>query len=304
MIYWRDKRSQKDQAEKLENVYSNKDGLNRRAFGLFPQPKDSKPVRIDLSTNVNFQKFIVALEGQEETTCVRLISPSRKVRAAALILRGRVLGCIYGRDEQDQLLGQEAYRRMTAEMLLDDIIVDSYKIDDKTAIASSAMFHGELFSAPSTMTSDEVFKFALKNLLDTKMPGTILINEMDATKAVLYTFKGKVHGLFSFTDGWLEPSVEAAEELLRNTSANYSVQASKLLCANIFELKQFSFSMTGLGDSVKDVKQYQSLSLNYDELANLDKKNKDSLSKALSESKEHRADQNKPPKPFKFGMDP
>ena len=302
MFYWRDKRSQKDQADKLENVYSNKDGLNRRAFGLFPQPKEAKPQRIDLSSNVNFQKFIVDLEGQEETTCVRLISPSRKVRAAALILRGRVLGCIYGKDEEDQLLGQEAYKKMTGEMLLDDIIVDAYKIDDKTAIASSAMFHGELFSAPSTMTPAEVFHFSLKHLLDTKMPGTILINESFATKAVIYTFKGKVHGLFSFSDGWQEPTIERAEEILQ-TAANYSVQASKLLCANIFELKQFSFSMTGLGDSVKDVKQYQSLSLNYDELANLDKKNKDSLAKALSESREHRDQKTVPPKPFKLGME-
>ena len=191
---------------------------------------------------------------------------------------------------------------MTAEMLLDDIIVDAYKIDDKTAIASSAMFHGELFSAPSTMTPAEVFHFSLKHLLDTKMPGTILINENFATKAVIYTFKGKVHGLFSFSDGWQDPTPERAEEILR-TAANYSVQASKLLCANIFELKQFTFSMTGLGDSVKDVKQYQSLSLNYDELANLDKKNKDSLAKALSESREHRDQKTNPPKPFKLGMD-
>ncbi|MBS2007249.1 MAG: hypothetical protein JST01_09425 [Cyanobacteria bacterium SZAS TMP-1] len=301
MFYWRDKRSQKDQAEKLENVYSNKDGLNRRAFGLFPQPKDSKPVRIELSTSVNFQKFIVAMEGQEETTCVRLISPGRKVRSAALILRGRVLGCIYGRDEEDQLLGQEAYARMTAEMLQGDIIVDAYKVDDKTAIAASAMFHGELFSAPSTMTPAEVFRFSLKHLLDTKMPGTILINENGATKAVLYTFKGKIHGLFSFQDGWLEPTIEKAEEVLKS-AANYSVQASKLLCANIFELKQFTFSMTGLAD-VKDVKQYQSLSLNYEELSNLEKKNKDSLAKALSESRDQREQAKAPPKPFKFGMD-
>ncbi|MBS1997789.1 MAG: hypothetical protein JSS86_15810, partial [Cyanobacteria bacterium SZAS LIN-2] len=114
-------------------------------------------------------------------------------------------------------------------------------------------------------------------------------------------FKGKIHGLFSFQDGWLEPTVEKAEEVLKS-AANYSVQASKLLCANIFELKQFTFSMTGLAD-VKDVKQYQSLSLNYEELSNLEKKNKDSLAKALSESRDQREQAKAPPKPFKFGMD-
>jgi hypothetical protein len=301
-MHWRDKRSQKDQADKLESVYSNKDGLNRRAFGLFPQPKDNKPARVDLSNQVNYSKFLVDLEGQEETTCVRLISPGRKVRAAMLILRGRVLGCVFGRDGDDQMLGQDAYTHMTAEMLLGDILVDAYKIDDKTAIAASSMFHGELFSAPSTMKSAEVFHFSLKHLLDSKMPGTILINEHDATKAVLYTFKGKIHGLFSFQDGWLEPTIEEAEKVLLNSS-NYSVQASKLLCANIFELKEFTFSMTGLGEGVKEVRHFQASGFDPAELANLDKKNKDSLGKALSESKEHRDQAKAPPKPWKLGMD-
>ncbi len=158
-MHWRDKRAQKDQADKLEHVYSNRDGLNRRAFGLFPQPKERKPERIDLSNNVNYSMFLVGLEGQEETTCVRLISPQRKVRAAMLILRGRVLGCVYGRDNEGQCLGQEGYQKMTAEMLAGQVIVDAYKIDDKTAIAASAMFHGETFAAPSTMKPSEIFHF-------------------------------------------------------------------------------------------------------------------------------------------------
>jgi hypothetical protein len=300
-MYWRDKRGQKDQADKLESVYSNKDGLNRRAFGLFPQPREKKAERIDLSNNVNYQKFLVSLEGQEETTCVRLISPTRKVRAAMLILRGRVLGCVYGRDGEGQILGQDAYTKMTAEMLAGEVIVDAYKIDDKTAIAASAMFHGELFSAPSTMKPVEIFHFSLTHLLDSKMPGTIIINENEATKAVLYTFKGKIHGLFSFAEGWLEPTVEAAEKVLQN-SANYSVQASKLLCANIFELKEFTFSMTGLAEKIHDVKQYQSLGLT-SELATIHERSKDSLQKALSESREHK-DQTKPSqKPWKLGND-
>ena len=301
-MHWREKRSQKDQADKLESVYSNKDGTNRRAFGLFPQPKDSKPTRIDLSNSVNFERFLVGLEGKEETTCVRLISPGRKVRAAMLVLRGRVLGCVFGSESENQILGKDAYIRMKAEMLLGDVIVDAYKIDDKTAIAASSMFHGELFSAPSTMKQADVFHFSLQHLLDTKMPGTILINEHDATKAVLYTFKGKIHGLFSFTDGWLDPTIETAEDLLKNSS-NFSIQASKLLCANIFELKQFTFSTTGLG-TIDIAKPYQSANLDYTELANIGEKSKDSLGKALSESKEHK-DQAKPSsKPWKLGMDP
>lgn len=282
MSFWKEKRSHLEQAQMLQNTASNQKGLNKRAVGLFPQPKDDKPCTIDLSSQVKFHNLLVAIEGREETCVIRMISPSQKARAAALVFRGRVLACVYGRDDNEtQLLGQEAFSQAKLQMLSSDVIVDTYKIDDKTAIAASSIFHGELYDPQCMMTANDVLEYSLDHLLESNAPGTIIINEGDGAKAIIYTFKGKVHGIFSYKEGWLEPSIEGAKALLHEVYGA-SISASKLRLCNIWELKPLTFSLTGLEEQLTNGKQYASLSLDYSELSKIEQKHKDSLSNSFS----------------------
>ncbi|CAN5206945.1 hypothetical protein BH11CYA1_BH11CYA1_26350 [soil metagenome] len=282
MSVWKDKRSHLEQAQMLQNTVGNQKGLNRRAVGLFPQPKDEKATTIDLSSQVKFHNLLVAIEGREETCVIRMVSPSQKARAAALVFRGRVLACVYGRDDSDtQLLGLEAFSQAKLQMLSRDAIIDTYKIDDKTAIAASSIFHGELYDPQCMMTASDVLQYSLDHLLESNAPGTIIINEGDGAKAIVYTFKGKVHGIFSYKDGWLEPSIEGAKALLHD-AYSATISASKLRLCNIWELKPLTFSLTGLEEQLSNGKQYASLSLDYSELSKIEQKHKDSLSNSFS----------------------
>ncbi len=286
MFSWKDKRSQSQQAQMLRDTVSNNKGLNKRAVGLFPQPKEERPSEIDLSSHVKFHNLLVAIEGREETCVIRMISPGQKCRAAALVFRGRVLACVYGREDSDtQLLGQEAFNQAKLQMLASDAIVDTYKIDDKTAIAASSMFHGELYDAQCMMTPQDVLHYSLEHLLESNAPGTIVINEGEGTKAIIYTFKGKVHGIFSFKDGWIEPSIDHARGILHEIY-NANISASKLRLCNIWELKPFTFSLTGLEEQLSSGKQYASLSLDYSELRKVEQKQKDGLGTALHADRE------------------
>lgn len=283
---WKDKRSQSEQAQMLKDTYSNHRGLNKRAVGLFPQPKDDLPSEINLSNQVKFYDLLVAIEGREDTCVIRMISPAKKCRAAALVFRGRVLACVYGRDDnENQLLGEEAFKEAKLQMLSSDAIIDTYKIDDKTAIAASSMFHGELYDPQCMMTPQDVMHYSLEHLLESNAPGTIVINEGDGAKAVIYTFKGKVHGIFSFKDGWIEPSIENAQGLMHEVY-NANISASKLRLCNIWELKPFTFSLTGLEEQLSSGKQYASLSLDYSELRKVEQKRKDGLGTALHADRE------------------
>jgi len=304
MSVWKDKRSHLEQAQMLQTTVGNKHGLNRRAVGLFPQPKEEKATTIDLSSQVKFHNLLVAIEGREETCVIRMVSPSQKARAAALVFRGRVLACVYGRDDSDtQLLGQEAFSQAKLQMLSSDAIIDTYKIDDKTAIAASSIFHGELYDPQCMMTANDVLQYSLDHLLESNAPGTIIINESDGAKAIVYIFKGKVHGIFSYKDGWLEPSIEGAKALLHEVYGA-SISASKLRLCNIWELKPLTFSLTGLEEQLTNGKQYSSLSLDYSELSKIEQKHKDSLSNSFSHierEEEFAAQQNQSQGPNKGG---
>lgn len=304
MSVWKDKRSHLEQAQMLQTTVGNKHGLNRRAVGLFPQPKEEKATTIDLSSQVKFHNLLVAIEGREETCVIRMVSPSQKARAAALVFRGRVLACVYGRDDSDtQLLGQEAFSQAKLQMLSSDAIIDTYKIDDKTAIAASSIFHGELYDPQCMMTANDVLQYSLDHLLESNAPGTIIINESDGAKAIVYIFKGKVHGIFSYKDGWLEPSIEGTKALLHEVYGA-TISASKLRLCNIWELKPLTFSLTGLEEQLTNGKQYSSLSLDYSELSKIEQKHKDSLSNSFSHierEEEFAAQQNQSQGPNKGG---
>jgi hypothetical protein len=282
MFLWKERRSHIEQAQMLKDTVGNQQGLNKRAVGLFPQPKDAKPQQIDLSSQVKFHNLLVAIEGREETCVIRMISPAQKSRAAALVFRGRVLACVYGRDDcETQLLGQEAFDQAKQQMLSSDTIVDTYKIDDKTAIAASSIFHGELYDPQCMMSAQDVLQYSLAHLLECNAPGTVIINEGDGAKAVIYTFKGKIHGIFSFKEGWLEPTAERAQALVEGVF-NATVSASKLRLCNIWELKPFTFSLTGLEEQLTKGKQYASLSLDYSQLTRIEQKKKDGLGTAFA----------------------
>lgn len=283
MFIWKERKDQLSELEKVATEQPGLDGINKRAIGLFPQPKEDTPRKVDFVSQIKYHKLLVNMEGQEDTCVMRLISNRNRSRAGVLIFRGRVLGAIYGRVQESgvsQLLGQDAYSMVRLEMLSSDTIVDTYKIDDKTAIACSAMFHGELYEPPGNLSAREVFDYSMNHLLESMMPGTIIINRDDAHTGIIYIFKGKVHGVFCFDQGWLEPTRQAAETLL-STIPNPTISASKLLCCNIWELKDYTFSLTGIEESTLSASQHLSPSLDYAALKDLDKRGESGLSKAM-----------------------
>lgn len=309
MSIWKERQSQHEQAQKLREITCNHNGLNKRAIGLFPQPKDHQPQSIDFTSKTSFRTLLIDMEGRNETCVMRLIAPNHRTRAAVLIFRGRVLGCVYGQIDgpnQIQAIGKEAFDLVMLEMLAPETIIDWYKVEEKTAISACSIFHGELYEPQSNMSIHEICEYAVKHLLDSLAPGCIIINDGDGAKAVVYTFKGKLWGLYSYKDGWLEPTQANVESMLDGLNPSFaSISASKLRMANIWELKPLTFSLTGLEEQISTGKQYQSKSLNYEEIEQLGRtggKKEDSIKDALfHEHQEHLKHQENP---WKSGKKP
>ena len=279
MFVWKERREQKENADRTSGISDGK-GLNKRAIGLFPQSKDKEPQKIDLNSQIGFTNFLVQLEGKETTCVVRIISPKAKTRASVLVFRGRVLGCLWGRDNNnEQVLGRDAFACVQDDMLQANPNVDYWEIDDKTAIAASSIFHGEVFSPSGSMKPQEILDYALQNLLASNLPGSIVLSEPGGTKAILYIFKGKIHGFFSFAKGWIDPSSDDAKSLMSCT-INTEVAASKLNCFNIWEMKPYTFSVTGLNDERKT--DFTSPSMDYGALPTPEAMRKEGLKNVLA----------------------
>jgi hypothetical protein len=252
MFAWKEKKNLREQAQKLSSLGATgatRDGKNRRAIGLLPLPGDGQRHEISQSNYLRYHQLLISLEGKQSTCCLRVASPKNKSRSAILLFRGRVLGCLYGSKNIDrQLFGEEALERAVADLAAPGNVLDAYVLSEELVLAAAALFHGHVLNQSSYMNAEQTLEMACQHLLHSDMPGCVVISSDDNLAAcMVYMFGGKIVGVYSFKDGWVQPTYETALHYLQRTP-NAHVMASKLTACNVQEVMDLTFSVTGLAD--------------------------------------------------------
>lgn len=249
MFAWKDRRDFQEQARKLSVVESAQNGVNRRAISLVPIAQIKETHEISQSNYLRYHQLLISIEGRQSTCCLRIVSPRNKSRSAILIFRGRILGCLYGNKRfAHQLIGQDAYAQAMADLAAPDNILDAYLLSEELVLAASALFHGQVIDTAEDMTSSQIFELASQRLIQSNMPGCIVISTNDnLAVCVVYFFAGRIVGVYSYKDGWVESSYETGMRYVQTTE-NAKVMASMLGAKNIDEVMQLTSSLTGLAD--------------------------------------------------------
>jgi hypothetical protein len=225
------------------------DGINRRATALLPPPSNAEQEKIDLTGHADFRKLFLAIEAKQQTGCLRIESEQERSRSGILIFRGRVLGCVYRNKRLDEyLFGEAAYRSALRDLAGSGRIVDGYLLPEDLATATAALFHGHVLEAPRKASATEIFEQSCGYLVESKMSGCIVLSSQDEKSiCMVYLYRGRIIGIYSSHDGWLEPAhstVEAYIELCELTKA----QACILVARNQPEVLNYSFSLSRLVD--------------------------------------------------------
>lgn len=267
MFAWKEKRDTKTKIDKLLAGHAEHTGANRRAIGLVPVPKHRDLSEVTQSNHLKHQQLLVAIEGSNQTCCLRVVSPQQKSRAAIMVFRGRVIGCLYGNKQLGhQLFGVEALERAISDLSHQDSILDTYVLPEDLVLAAGALFHGNALLFPPDSTAEQTFESSCEMLMRSNMPGCIVVNNYsDMAVCMVYVFCGHIVGVYSFTDGWVETSYEAG---LRYLQANRGgkVLASMLPCHNVAEVMQLSVSLTGLADRSLEPHQNNDRGMSLEEL--------------------------------------
>jgi hypothetical protein len=239
-------------------------GPSRRTVNLIPRPETEQGCHAHKYGEHNRpEQLLLSVEATQATCCIHLSSPYYKSRSAALIFRGRILGCVYGNKHLPyQLFGKTAYDYMHRELSHRESELQSYPLDEELVLAAAAMFNGEIIDPLTQSTPEEAFRFAHEALIHCNRPGTIVI--LDENASAIYSafyFRGKTVGAYSHEDGWLKPQYESAEHYLRN-SQGASVFGATLTARGIEDVWNQTFSLSGLGDRhVEDWHNQQSQDL-------------------------------------------
>ncbi|MGH9550601.1 MAG: hypothetical protein ACRD3W_14575 [Terriglobales bacterium] len=246
MFAWKEKKNVRSQINKV-TAGTDRVNVNRRAVGLVPSPIEGHGREVFQCRELKYQHLLLTIEGKQGTCCVRVTSPTNKSRAAILILRGRVLGCLYGsKNMTQQAFGQDALRYTLADMASPDTLAEVYILTEEIALAAASLFHSKVMPVGKTDEPMDLLERAINGLLRTRAPGCVVISDSNRhALCMIYVCGGSIAGIYSFCEGWLDPSFEMAELCLASTP-DPKVSACALTATNMHDVYQLTFSLTGL----------------------------------------------------------
>jgi hypothetical protein len=202
------------------------------------------------TTGLRYHQLLITLEGNKRTGVVKVVNPKRRSRAAILMYRGRVLGCVYGRKGLDgQVIQGDAHNATLADLATTGNLVDAYQLSEDIVLAAASLFHGDVLEVPSTGDAHARFDAAMNQIMKTNKPGCVVVNSSDSEmKSMVYISKGQVMGVFCAQKGWVEPTPESAHKIIRNAKQEVEISASILSIENVDTVDSMSFSLSGLAD--------------------------------------------------------
>jgi len=115
----------------------------KRATDLVPPAFDEESQATFTSEEQDIEWLITDIEGGMRTGCVKAISQSAMSRSAALLYKGRAVGCIYGRKQQSENYGTEqSLQIMLQDLEKPDTAIQLYDLPESIVLPMSALFLG------------------------------------------------------------------------------------------------------------------------------------------------------------------
>lgn len=246
MFVWK-KTKNSDDVTSLTQTHGN--GVSRRAINMLPSAAPGHR-EILQTTGLRYHQLLVTLEGNKRTGVVKVVNPKRRSRAAILMYRGRVLGCVYGRKGLDgQVMQSDAHEATLSDLATTGNLVDAYQLSEDIVLAAASLFHGEVMEINQSGDGQAQFDTALTKLKASQKPGCIVVSTSDSEmKSMVYVAKGQIMGVFCASKGWVEPNIESAHKIIRAAKQSVWVSASILDVDSVETVDSMSVSLSGLAD--------------------------------------------------------
>lgn len=265
MFAWTEKKNLRSQVRRLSSGSKERTYANRRAIGLVPSPSEEQPRQVQDCRDLKYKQLLLSLEGKQATCCIRVMSPSNKSRAAILLFRGRVLGCLYGSKQlEHQMLGQDALEYTMQDMASPDTLLEVYLLTEEIALATASLFHSRLMPSREGEDAYDTLLRGVQGLIATRSPGCVVIsNSRCQAVCMIYVCGGQIVGVYSFVAGWLTPDFESAELCLASLP-DPIVSASAVTASCIEEILAVTFSLTGLSGEQSQQRSSSNYNIDFD----------------------------------------
>jgi len=241
-------------AERQESIDEQKqfkpvDRFRRASDLILPPPDENcinslKRFRV---TEYDLEWLLLDIEGGMRTGVLKTSSQSKLSRAAFLLYRGRLVGCVYGRRANpDAKATEESATLALADMESPDTMVTIYDLPAAVVLAMSALFLGHTIEKEDNMDSRTYFNSAMNSLEQNQSTACIVITIPSKTSThLVFLGQGKFGGAFCIEDQQFSKSHDTLEKLFGSNS-DAQVEVSFLSSEATAMAKGFGYSLTKL----------------------------------------------------------
>jgi hypothetical protein len=157
------------------------------------------------SSDYDIKRLLADLEASELTGCIKAESSEVLSRSAALLYKGRVVGCIYGRKPQPQTQVLEAsLKAMMADLVLSSTEMQVYELPDEVVISMSALFLGVPIGAGQTADAGDSKSYIgelMPSLEEKGDTACVMVSTTDKPSRILgFVHRGQAFGSYSIVD--------------------------------------------------------------------------------------------------------
>lgn len=170
----------------------------------------------------DIKRLLTDLETSELTGCIKASSSEILSRSAALLYKGRVVGCIYGRKPQPQTqVLEQSLKAMLEDLSLKSTEMQVYELPDEVVISMSALFLGVPIGAGQTADAGDS-----KNYIEVLMPSLeskqetacVMVSTNEKPSRCLgFVYLGHTFGSYSIVDQKFDTSFDPLVKLCSNS---------------------------------------------------------------------------------------
>jgi hypothetical protein len=173
----------------------------RRAIDLVMPPVDQESMESLKSFKIadyDMEWLITDLEGGMRTGCIKATSEQKLSRSAALLYKGRAVGCIYGcKANPEAKPTEESLSAMLSDLEAPDAVVTLYDLPEDAALSMSALFLGYPIDNNPEMTAGEYCDFVMKWFAENNSTACLAVTVAQTKSTYLvFVHKGKFGGAF------------------------------------------------------------------------------------------------------------
>ena len=171
----------------------------KRACDFFIGPIDLKSIKAMESLKApdyDVERLITDLEGGRRTVCIKTASTGRQSRSAALLYRGRVVGCTYSNKRGPGYLSTEnALVSLLDDLNGRDTDVIIYDLPEEVVASLASLFIGNVLDRDDSMGAGEYYEHMMDWFADNKTTAclTIVTGHPPRTNLVI-VHKGQLIG--------------------------------------------------------------------------------------------------------------